>query len=63
MLKNRQLIFSDLSIICESTDGCDEQCILKTALYLLLMLAHANNIIIYRGIGEPGYMKEKLFMI
>ena len=63
LLKNRQLIFSYLSTIWESTDGCNERCICGTALYLLLMLKHANNIIIYRVIGEPVHMGERLFMM
>ena len=43
----------DISKTCKDNDGCDEQYICVTALYLPPMLAHAYNIIIYRGIGSP----------
>ena len=42
-------------IIWENTDGCTDQYLCTTALYLLSMLAHAYNIIIDSGVGEPGH--------
>ena len=39
-------------------DGCAEKYRFTTELYLLSMLAHTYNIIIGRGVGEPGYYIE-----
>ena len=39
----------------ENTDGCAEQYIYVTTLYLISMLAYAYNIIIDRGDGAPGH--------
>ena len=45
------------SNIWENTDRYDEQYICKTELYLLSMLSHSYNIVIYRGVGTPGHGK------
>ena len=41
-----------------NTDGCVYQYRCATVLYLLLMLAYANIIIIYRCVGTPGHRIE-----
>ena len=55
LLKNRQHIFYDLSTIWDNNNGCDEQYICASALYLLSILAHAYNIIIDKCIRTPGH--------
>ena len=57
-LKNRQLLFSDISTIWENNDGCAEQYIHETELYLLSMLEQAYNIMINQGVGSPGHRRE-----
>ena len=47
LLQNRQLLFWGLSTIWEDADGCAEKYRFTNALYLLSMLAHTYNIIIY----------------
>ena len=44
-----------MTTIWENTDGCAYQYRCATTLYLLSMLAHAYNIIINCGVGEPGH--------
>ena len=56
LFKNRTVLFSDMSNIGENTGGCAEQYRYETALYLLLMLAHAYNIIIDRGVRVPVHV-------
>ena len=41
LLKNRELIVTDISTIWDHLDGCDDQYRCPTAFYLLSMLAHA----------------------
>ena len=48
-LKER-IFFNNLSKTCENKDGCAEQCVCDTELYLLLILAYAYNILIESGI-------------
>ena len=49
---------SELSTIWENTDGCAEQYICATALYLMSVLSQRHSIIFYRGISAPGHGKE-----
>ena len=49
-----------MSTIWENTDGCADQYLYTTALYLLSMLAHAYNFIIDHVVGAPGHEKEVL---
>ena len=55
MFQNRTLFFANMITIWENTDGCEDQYLCATALYLLSMLAHAYNIIIDCGVGSPGH--------
>ena len=52
-MQNRTLLFSEMINIWEKTDGCADKYCCTTALYLLLILAHAYNIIIDRSVGAP----------
>ena len=45
------------SSIWENKYLCDEKYRYETALYLLSMLSHVYNIVIYRGVGAPGHGK------
>ena len=58
MLKEQKVLMSTLSTIWEKTDGCEEQYICASALYLLSVLSQCYSIIIDRGISAPGYVKE-----
>ena len=62
LIQNRKISFSELSTMWENTDGCAEQYICDTALYLLSMLAQTYNIIIYRVFDNQD-MAEILFMV
>ena len=44
-----------------NTDGYAEQYCCATAVYLLSMLAHSYNIIIYCGVGAPGHGREVFY--
>ena len=44
----------------ENNDGCNDQYICDTELYLLYMFSHAQNIIIGNGVGSLGHGKEFL---
>ena len=50
-----------MSNVWENTDGCTNQYRCATVLYLLLVLAHAYNIIIYHGAGSPGHIREVFY--
>ena len=43
-------------------DRCADQYRCATALYLLSILAHAYDIIIYHGVGAPGHATNKQFL-
>ena len=47
-----------MSTIWQNNDGCEEQYICMTALYLLSMWAHAYDVIFDHDVGEPGYGRE-----
>ena len=49
---------STLSTTWENTDGCAEQYIYASALYLVSVLSQCHSIVIYRGISAPGHGKE-----
>ena len=51
-------MMSALSTIWENNDGCAEQYICATALYLMSVLSQRHSIIFYRGISAPGNGKE-----
>ena len=40
LLQNRKVLFSEIIIIWENTDGCAEQYLCATVIYLLWILAH-----------------------
>ena len=47
-----------MSTIWGNTDGCADKYCCENELYLLLMLAHAYNITIDRGVGAPVHGRE-----
>ena len=47
-----------LSTIWENTDGCAEQYICASALYLMSVMSQNYSIIIDCGISAPGHEKE-----
>ena len=49
------------STIWDNTDGCAEKYTCPTALYLLSMLSHTYNIVIYCGFGSPVHGKDVVF--
>ena len=57
LLKDQKLLTSTLSTIWENTDGCAEQYICVSALYLMTILSQRHPIIFYRGISETGHGK------
>ena len=50
-----------LSTIWENTDGCSEQYICASALYLMSVMSQCYSVIIYRGISTPGHGKEVVY--
>ena len=42
----------------ENTDGCADQYICPTGLYVLSMLYYAYNIVTDSGVGSPGHIKH-----
>ena len=55
LLKGRNLFPIDLSTVWDNADGCVEKYRFNTLLHLLLMLAHAYNIIIISGVGAEVF--------
>ena len=47
--------------IWDNTDGCADQYICATALYLLSMLSHAYKIVISHGVGEYRHDKDVVY--
>ena len=58
LLKNKQVLTTSLSTIWENTDGCAEQYICASALYLMSVMSQTFSIIIDWGISAPGHGKE-----
>ena len=58
LLQNITVFFFGTSTIWENTDGFSEQYHCTTTIYLLSMLAHAYEIMVYRGVGVPGRWRE-----
>ena len=58
LLKKQKLMKSTLSTIWENTDGCAEQYICASSIYLMSFLSQSHSIIIDRGISAPGNGKE-----
>ena len=61
LLQNRKVLMIKKSPIWENIDGCAEQYICATALYLLSMLSHKYNITIGRGVVTPGHGKDIVY--
>ena len=57
LLQNRKVFMKNKSTIWENKDGCADQYICATALYLLSMFSHVYNIVIDHGAGAPGHGK------
>ena len=49
---------TSLSTILENTDGCDEQFICASALYLMSVVSQYNSNIIDKSKSAPGHGKE-----
>ena len=49
---------SELITIWENTDGCVEQYICASSLYIMSVMSQCYSIIIDRGISAPGHGKE-----
>ena len=58
LLKNKQLLTTSLSTIWENADGCAEQYICASALYLMSLISQTYSLIIDWGISAPGHGKE-----
>ena len=61
VLQNRTVLFSYIITIWENTDGCADQYLCATVLYLLSILAHGYNIIIYHIVVAPGHGREVVY--
>ena len=57
LLDRKKVFTTSLSTIWENTDGCAEQYICASALYLISVMSHCYSIIIDRGISAPGHGK------
>ena len=57
LLKERKLLESALSTIWKNTDGCAEQYIFASALYLMSVMTQCYSVIIDSGISAPGHDK------
>ena len=58
LLKDKKLLTTSLTKIWENTDGCDEQYICASAIYLMSLMSKTYSIIINWGISAPGHGKE-----
>ena len=56
--ENVKLFVSSLSTIWENTDGCAEQYIYASSLYLMSVMLQCYSVIIDLGISAPGHGKE-----
>ena len=63
VLKKRNLLESSLSTIWENTDGCSDQYICVSALYLMSFMPQCHSVIIDHGISAPGHVKEMVYGI
>ena len=57
LLQQKHILHTVRSNIWETTDVCAEIYWCETKLYLLWMLSHAHDIIIYLSVGAPGNIK------
>ena len=57
LIKNKQLLTTPLSTIWENTDGCAEQQICASSMYLMSVTSQTYYIIIDCGISAPGNLK------
>ena len=60
LLKKQKVLTSTSSKIWENTDGCAEQYICASALYLMSVLSQCHSIKIDRNISAPVHVKEVL---
>ena len=58
ILKEKKVLTSTLSTIWENNDGCAEQYICASEVYLMSVLSQCHSIIIDRGISAPIHGKE-----
>ena len=57
LLQNRKLLMTNNSTKWDNTQGCSDQYICATPLYLLSMFYHSYKILIDCGVGAPGQRK------
>ena len=57
ILKEQKVLTSTLSTIWENTDGCEDQYICASAIYLISVMYQCYSIIIDQGIISPGHGK------
>ena len=58
LLKESKLLTSSLIKIWENNDGCVEQYICASEIYLMLVMLQCYSVIVDRGISAPRYGKE-----
>ena len=58
LLKQHNILSSELSTLWENTDGCAEHYRCDTAFYLMSILSQAFSVIIDRGISAPRHRIE-----
>ena len=63
LLKEQKVLTSSLSTIWEDTDGCADQYICTSALYIMSIMLQCYSDIIDRGISAPGCSKEVVYSI
>ena len=56
--QNEKVLKTSLITIWENTDGCAEQYICASALYLMSVMSQTYSLIIDRGISAPRHGKE-----
>ena len=61
LLKQHNIMSNTLSTIWGNINGCDNNYICATSLYLISMLSQAFYVIIDRGISAPGHVKEVVY--
>ena len=57
LFKEKNVLTTLLRKIWENTDGCAEQCICASELYLMSVMSQCYSIIIDQGISAPGHGK------
>ena len=61
LIKEKKVLTTYLSKIWENTDGCSEQYICDSALYLMSVMSQCYSVMIDPGISAPGHGKEVVY--